>query len=249
MKKVVIITQARTGSTRFPGKVLHKSILGHSLLDHHINRLKKSKYATQIILATTTKQSDDVIVEKYESVDIQVFRGSEDDVLERFYLASKAISAEIIVRVTSDCPLIDPVLIDEVIEMHIKTGADYTSNSQNETFPDGQDVEVINHKALEQAYQLAKEMYQREHVTPFIKENPSTFKISHFDSKINFKDIRMTVDTESDLEVINILLDKVGEHSSWLEYNNYYIEHKLYTINGNQIRNEGFLKSIENEKK
>jgi spore coat polysaccharide biosynthesis protein SpsF (cytidylyltransferase family) len=249
MNKIIIITQVRTGSTRFPNKVLKKSILGKTLIDHHIDRIRKSKYSNNIIIATTTNQCDDIIVRKFKSTDINIYRGSEENVLERFYGAAKQASANTIVRLTSDCPLIDPELMDKVITKHLDTFSDYTSNSHNETFPDGQDVEVMSYHALEYAYRNAKKIYQQEHVTPYIKENPNIFKITHFDSEVNYRDVRMTVDTMSDLDVINVLLKNVGESSSWVDYKNYYINQNLQNLNGNQIRNEGFLKSIKDEKK
>lgn len=247
MKNTVIITQARTGSSRFPGKVLTKTTSGKTLLDLHLHRLLKCKNVTEIVVATTINEVDDKIVHGLNHNNILIFRGSEQNVLERYYFAAMGIKADIIVRVTSDCPLIDPILVDEVIKEFSNKNVDYISNTQNETYPDGQDIEVFSFKALEKCYFNATLKYHQEHVTPFIKENPKMFKIACFDSKINYNHIRMTVDVEDDLKVIDQLIDDLGEDASWTEYKDSYLRKELSKINGTQIRNEGLIKSIQNE--
>lgn len=249
MKNTIIITQARTGSSRFPGKVLTKTTSGKTLLDLHLYRLLKCKSINEIVVATTTNKMDDKIVHGLKHDKISIFRGSEQNVLERYYLAAIERKPDIIVRVTSDCPLIDPILVDEIIGEFSTKNVDYISNTQNETFPDGQDIEVFSFKALEKCFNNASLKYHQEHVTPYIKENPNIFKMACFDSKQNYNHIRMTVDVKDDLEVINKLIDDLGENATWLEYKDSYLRNELFKINGDQLRNEGLTKSILNEKK
>lgn len=247
----ILITQARTGSSRLPGKVL-KEIGGQSLLQIHLERLKKCTKVSEIIVATTNNLADSIIFDKAIEWGFSASRGSESDVLDRFYQAVKDKNADWIVRVTSDCPLIDPVLVDQVIEFVQKNDKDYGSNGLIENFPDGQDVEVFKFSALEQAWKNAKLLSEREHVTPYIRNN-SNFKGGDLFSAINFacesdfSKIRMTVDEIRDFELIEILINELGAEKSWLEYVNYILEKDLIKVNDKIIRNEGFLKSLKND--
>lgn len=153
--KTILITQARTGSTRLPGKVL-KEIEGKSLLQIHLNRLSKCKNISNIIVATTINEEDSIIYDKAIAWGFNASRGSETDVLDRFYQAVKDKNADWIVRVTSDCPLIDPELVDQVIEFAQLNNVDYVSNGFENQYPDGQDVEVFKFSALEKAWKEAK---------------------------------------------------------------------------------------------
>ena len=166
----IIITQARTNSSRLPGKVL-KQINGQELLKIHVDRISLSKEANKIIVATTVGAIDDNIERLCNSWNILVFRGSENDVLDRFYKAAKPHNPEWIVRVTSDCPLLDPKLIDAVIKTAKENQVDYCANILIENFPDGQDVEVFRFESLQTAWKNAKLSSEREHVTPYIREN------------------------------------------------------------------------------
>ena len=140
--KIIAITQARTGSTRFPNKIMNK-IGDETLLSIHINRIKKAKKINSIIIATTNKKNDDVIKQQADKLNVNCFRGDEDDVLDRFYQAAKIHNPDYVVRLTSDCPLIDPILIDEIIKATISSNVDYCSNTLIESYPDGQDIEVF----------------------------------------------------------------------------------------------------------
>jgi spore coat polysaccharide biosynthesis protein SpsF len=246
--KTVLITQARTGSTRLPGKVLME-INQTPLLKIHLDRLKKSKKVDKIIVATTICEEDNIIEELATEWGYEVFRGSENDVLDRFYQAVKNAKPLWVVRVTSDCPLIDPVLIDKIIEVTQAENKDYGSNVIDETFPDGQDVEVFKFSALESAWQNAKKKSEREHVTPYIKNN-SNLKGENIFSSISHKNntdyskIRITVDEPNDFELINKVITELGFNKSWLEYTEYIINNKLIEINDKIIRNEGYLKSL-----
>lgn len=247
----ILITQARTGSSRLPGKVL-KEIGGQSLLQIHLERLKKCTKVSEIIVATTNNLADSIIFDKAIEWGFSASRGSESDVLDRFYQAVKDKNPDWIVRVTSDCPLIDPVLVDQVIEFVQKNDKDYGSNGLIENFPDGQDVEVFKFTALEQAWKNAKLLSEREHVTPYIRNN-SNYKGGDLFSAINypcesdFSKIRMTVDEIRDFELIEILINELGAEKSWLEYVNYILEKDLIKVNDKIIRNEGFLKSLKND--
>lgn len=204
---VVVIVQARIGSTRLPGKVL-KKIRDKTILDYVIDRLKFCKNIDDIILATTTDKKDDVL-EKYAiNKEINYFRGSEEDVLSRYYEAAKKYHADTVVRITSDCPLIDPEIVDEIIKKHIGNEADYTSNTIKRTYPRGLDTEVFNFNILEEAYKHANEKYHREHVTPYIREHPERFKLQNIEAhgKIKRPDIRITVDTKEDFELMKKII-------------------------------------------
>ncbi|BFM42313.1 glycosyltransferase family protein [Flavobacterium sp. CFS9] len=249
--KTILITQARLGSTRLPGKVL-KEINGESLLQIHLDRLKKSSKVSKIIVATTIVDADAIIYNKAREWGYESFRGSESDVLDRFYQSVKIDKPDWIVRVTSDCPLIDPNLVDKVISFVQENDKDYGSNILIENFPDGQDIEVFKFSALEKAWKEAKLLSEREHVTPYIRNN-SDFNGGHLFSSINyacnsdFSNIRMTVDEKRDFDLIEILVKELGTDKSWSEYTNYIIENDLTRINGEIIRNEGLLKSLKKD--
>jgi len=250
--KTVLITQARSGSTRFPAKIL-KEIEGKSLLQIHLNRLRGCKTISKIIVATTIKPDDEIIYNKAIQWGFDASRGSELDVLDRFYKAVKNDKPDWIVRVTSDCPLIDPKLVDSIISFVQKKNVDYVSNTFVEKFPDGQDVEVFKFSALETAWKSAKLQSEREHVTPYIRNNSDfnggvLFKAINFPCKFDYSKIRMTVDEIRDFELIKRLIEEIGIDQTWLKYTNYIIENDLGIINNSIIRNEGLKTSLKNDK-
>lgn len=250
--KTILITQARTGSTRLPGKVL-KEIEGKSLLQIHLNRLSKCKNVSKIIVATTTNEEDSIIYDKAIAWGFNASRGSELDVLDRFYQAVKDKKADWIVRVTSDCPLLDPSLVDDVIAFVQERNMDYGSNVLIERFPDGQDIEVFKFSALEIAWKNAKLKSEREHVTPYIRNNADNkgddlFSTINYPCEKDYSKIRMTVDEPRDFDLIKLLINKLGIDKSWLEYTNYMIKNNLTKINDQIIRNEGLLKSLKEDK-
>ena len=252
MDKVILITQARLGSSRLPGKIL-KMVDGRSLLEIHIDRLKKCKNISELIIATTKKEEDNCIIELSKELDVNSFRGSELDVLDRFFKCAKSVNADWIVRVTSDCPLIDPKLVDSIINYSITNDVDYCSNTLIENFPDGQDVEVFKFDALKDAWKNAILNSEREHVTPFIRNNSDfmnkdKFKAINYDCENNYSNIRMTVDELNDFLLIKILIENLGVKKSWREYVDYIISEDLITINSGIIRNEGYIKSIKEDK-
>ena len=247
----VLITQARTGSTRLPGKIF-KKINSESLLEIHLKRLKKCRYVSKIIVATTDKPEDEVIYEYAIAHSFHSFRGSENDVLDRFYQAVKYEKPYWIVRVTSDCPLIDPILVDKLIKFAHYNNIDYCSNTLIENYPDGQDIEVFKFSALELAWENAKLPSEREHVTPYIRNNSdfksaNIFKALNYPCSSNYSKIRMTVDEPRDFDLLKVLVKNLGTNKSWLEYTNHIIENDLNKINNSIIRNEGLLKSLKND--
>ena len=249
--KTVLITQARLGSTRLPGKIL-KKINDESLLEIHLKRLNKCNNVSKIIVATTDKPEDKVIYDYAINRGFNSFRGSESDVLDRFYQAVRNEKPDWIVRVTSDCPLIDPFLVDKLIKFAHNNNRDYCSNTLIENYPDGQDIEVFKFSALESAWKNANLPSEREHVTPYIRNNSdfngrSLFSAINFDCPNDYSMIRMTVDESRDFDLIKILINDLGTHKTWLEYTNHIIKNDLNKINNSIIRNEGFLKSIKND--
>jgi glutamate-1-semialdehyde 2,1-aminomutase len=198
--KVVAIVQARMGSSRLPNKVM-RPILGWPMIGVQLARLKESKMIDQIIVATTTHGNDDELFSYVNSLGYFCYRGDESDVLSRFVMAAQSVEASIVVRITGDCPLVDPVLVDTVIERFIRSGVDYASNTMPPTYPDGLDVEVFSLSALRLAHEHAQKSYDREHVTPYIRNTESFLKInvSHFS---DLSSSRWTVDEIEDYEVI-----------------------------------------------
>jgi len=250
--RTILVTQARLGSTRLPGKVL-KEINGKSLLQIHLDRLKKCNNVSEIIVATTTNIEDEVIYNKSIELGVNSSRGSESNVLDRFYKSVEDKNPDWIVRVTSDCPLIDPKLVDDVIAFTIKNNKDYVTNTLIENFPDGQDIEVFKYTSLKKAWKNAILNSEREHVTPYIRKNSdfnggNLFTSLNYDCQSDFSKIRMTVDEIRDFELITLLINDLGTEKSWLEYTNYIIEKNLTKINDQIIRNEGSLKSLKNDK-
>lgn len=170
----VAIIQARMGSTRLPGKVA-RDLMGSTILEHVVRRAKASIGIDKVVVATTVHSRDELIVEICQRNSFDFFRGSEQDVLDRYYQAAKLEQAEVVVRITSDCPLIDPKITEMVIAKFLTEKCDYCSNIINRSFPIGLDVEVMSFAALSQAWKEASEPYQREHVTPYLSDNPGLF--------------------------------------------------------------------------
>ncbi|TFB09345.1 acylneuraminate cytidylyltransferase [Candidatus Atribacteria bacterium MT.SAG.1] len=229
-KKVVAIIQARTGSTRLQGKVL-MDIVGKPMLWHIIERAKRCKNVDSIVVATTTKQEDKMIMELAEKCGVETFTGKENDVLDRYYQAAKKFSADIIVRITADCPLINPDTIDKMVSLCLKENADYICGHPD--FPSiEQGVGVVSFAALEKVKNMAAKDYQREHVTIYIKENPELFKIVATKPKTFFRreDMRLTVDTKEDLKLMREI------------YNRLYKENEIINI-------EDVVRLLENNPK
>lgn len=250
--KILAITQARMGSSRLPNKVL-KKIGRKSLLEIHLQRIRQSKRISQLVVATTLKSQDIAIVNLANSLEVATYRGSENDVLDRFYQAAKDYKPDYVVRLTSDCPLIDPELIDKVIDFATTNQLDYCSNTLDVNYPDGQDVEVFKYAALCEAWREAKLKSEREHVTPYIWKNSTyrgknLFTSDNFYEGEDFGDLRMTVDEPQDFELIRNLIETLGTQKPWKDYAILIrTNSNISKINANIIRNEGLLKSIQND--
>lgn len=232
--RVVAIIQARLGSTRLPGKIL-KQVQGKSLLQHQCERLARCQHLSRLVVATTSLDSDHPILDLCARLGIGCFQGSENDVLARYHGAAKAFQAQVVVRLTSDCPLIDPEVVDRVVSHYLDSEFDYVSNCQNRTYPRGLDTEVFSTQVLQIAHQEAKLPWEREHVTPFLYTHPERFSLGH---QIHTKDHsghRWTVDTEADFELIRRVyealydsnpefsmgdvLSLLEEHPDWIALN------------------------------
>ena len=251
--KVLTITQARYGSTRLPAKIL-KKVNGVALLEIHLRRILKSKMTTKLKVATTEEEGSRYIIDICNKVGVEYHQGSVDDVLDRFYQTAKPENPDYVVRVTSDCPLIDPEIIDQVIKTCIDGGYDYASNTLIPTYPDGMDVEVFKFSALEKAWKEARLLSEHEHVTPYIKNNStvmggSIFKSFNVVNDVDLSELRITVDEQRDFEVIRALIENVGIDKHCADYVTYLNALKdVKDINSSIVRNEGYAKSLANDK-
>jgi spore coat polysaccharide biosynthesis protein SpsF len=205
--KIVGIVQARMGSTRLPGKVL-MDLDGKSVLERVVRRLRRSKLVAEVVVATTILEKDDVIALECQRIGSVCFRGSEQDVLDRYYQAARECNADTIVRITADCPLIDPEIIDRIIECFLRERADYATNDVPQTFPRGLDVEVFSMSSLKRAWKEATAPYQREHVTPYFYEHPEIFRVVSLPGDIDSAPYRWTLDTEDDLKLLRAVYDR-----------------------------------------
>ncbi len=244
---ITAIIQARMSSTRLPGKVL-LPLGSATVLEHTIRQVKQAKRIGQIIVATSDCADDDVIVALCEKIRVPVFRGSLDDVLDRFYQAAKKFNAGHICRITADCPLIDPKIIDHVAEEYEKRSYDYISTGRiTSTFPDGMDTEIFSFEALETAWKTAKLPSEREHVTSFIWNHPERFRVIEIRNDRDLSAIRLTLDELADYTV----LQDVVAHVPKLSMNaivSYLQEHPdIAAMNGSIIRDAGYLKSLRKD--
>jgi len=243
LAKIIIITQARLKSKRLPKKILME-INGESLLQIHLKSLSKSKHYKNLVVATTMEKGIQNIITILKRMSIKYYQGSTQDVLDRYYRASLPYNPDYVVRVTSDCPLIDANLIDEIIDYAIDKKVDYVSNNLIEEYPDGQDIEIISANALHIAWKRAESHHDREHVTPFIKNNSTffgnnLFTSDNFSCNRNHNHVRMTVDEQVDFEAIKILINNLGTERDWFTYTR-FIEDNQYLFKNQQIiRNEG----------
>lgn len=207
MNKVAII-QARMSSTRLPGKVL-KTINEKPLIEYQIERIKRCHYIDNIVIATTINNIDDEIVDFCKRNNIDFYRGSEEDVLSRYYEAAKKFKADTIIRLTSDCPIIDPDVVDKIVETYLENNHDYVSNTLERTYPRGLDAEVFSFSALEEMQKCASALFEREHVTPYIYLSKDKFSILNVCNNINNSHHRWTVDTMEDFQLVEKLINNL----------------------------------------
>jgi spore coat polysaccharide biosynthesis protein SpsF len=249
MNKVAII-QARMGSTRLPGKVLLK-IMGKPMLWYLVERVKKAKNIDTIVVATSNKHQDKEIVEFCKKYNINYFQGSESDVLDRFYNAAKKYKADIIYRITGDCPLVDPILIDKLYELyqkgnfnHIGIAAGAGAIKEEKRFPSGLDTECFSFKVLEEAYNKATKPSDREHVTPYIWRNRDVFKIGSLKSDEDYSYIRLTVDNKEDFLIVKKIYETLyplKNDFSMKDILNFFEQNQnLFKQNSHFIGKEGY---------
>ena len=218
--RVLVVVQARTGSTRFPGKVLAE-IGDRPMLELMLDRLAPlTQSGATVVVATTGLARDDAVAELATRSGTPVVRGDEADVLARFTAALEAFPADDVVRLTADCPLIDPQIVTDVIAAHHDTRADYTSNTLVRTFPDGLDVEVFRADVLRRAANEATDATEREHVTPYVYRRPRTFGIAQVTNPLALGNERWTVDHREDLEIVRAAVASVDDptRASWSEF-------------------------------
>jgi len=252
MKKILGIIQARMGSTRLPGKMM-KIIEGKPLIWHVVNRVKEANTINQIVIATTEKKDDEILLKKAEEYGIEGFVGSENDVLDRFFKSAKKYNGDIIVRLTGDCPLLDPRVIDKVIKIYLDNEYDYVSNVLKPTYPDGLDVEVFSFNTLVKVWKEAELTSDREHVTTYIRNTcPDKFKTKNVENDKDLSNLRWTVDQEEDLKFVRKIYSNLSDKKF-----PFYMEDVLRLLNKNPElkeintgiqRDEGYLKSLKRDK-
>ena len=238
--KIVAIVQARMGSTRLPNKVM-KPIDGVPMIELLLARLARSSQIDQIVLATSVDERNTPLVEHVEKLGYVCVRGSENDVLERYLLAARQVQADVVVRITGDCPLIDPVLVDSAIEKFKSAGVDYLSNATPATYPDGLDTEVFSLQALERAGRESQEPFDHEHVTPYLRR-PGMFKTDVIRNAEDLSGLRWTVDEPADFDVVSrVFAHFVPDiHFSWTEVLDLQRKQPdIFAANHEIIRNEG----------
>ncbi len=203
---LVAVLQARMSSSRLPGKVM-RPVLGVPMIGRQIERLKRARAIDRLVVATSTEDSDAPLAEYVTGLNVEVYRGALQDVLDRFRGAADAYGATNVMRLTADCPLADWQVIDECAELHQRSGADYTSNIVERSYPDGLDVEIITRSALETAWREAPDGPEREHVTPFIYRRPERFSLAHLVQDPNLAHVRWTVDTAEDFAFVEAVYE------------------------------------------
>ena len=240
------LIQARMGSSRFPGKVL-EDLSGHPMLWQVVNRVRKARSLDKVVVATTAERIDDPIARFCEQEGIACFRGSEPDVLDRFYRAAKANAADVVVRITADCPLIDPAVIDKVVARYERGDCDYASNAMRYTYPDGLDTEVFSFVALERAWHEARKASEREHVTPYLRTD--AFRTANVESEtpVSPAQYRWTVDHPQDLQFVRKVYEAFSANGDFgfREVFDLLKERPdLATIQAETITNEGYYRSL-----
>jgi len=243
------IVQARMKSTRLPGKTLLKIDTKNTVLDFVINQLSCSKQIEKIVIATTNLESDDIIENFVKKLNLQIFRGNSNNVLDRYFQCAKYFSFDIIVRITADNPLIDPNIVDDVITEFLTNSLDYITNTTPRTYPHGTEVEVFSFAALEKAWKNAEKPSEKEHVTPYFHNYKNKFKTSNVKYGENISNLRWTIDQKNDLILVRSIISKINKRPILLTdilelLSN---EPKLLEINKNQPKDEGYLKSLKED--
>jgi spore coat polysaccharide biosynthesis protein SpsF (cytidylyltransferase family) len=249
--RATAFVQARTGSTRLPGKVL-LDLEGKTMLERVVERVQKSARIDEVVVVTTMSRQDLPIVKLCASLELRVYCGSEDDVLDRFYQAGRLLGLTHVVRVTADCPLLDPRIVTDVVDLHLCTGSDYCSNVLVERFPDGQDVEVFTMEALARAWREATLASEREHVTPYLRGHPELFRQSSLECPRDLSSLRWTIDNQEDYEFtkqVYAALLPIDRYFGMDRVLDLLARHpELAKSNAHIGRNEGYVKSLKEDR-
>ncbi len=246
---ILAILQARFNSTRLPGKVL-KKVRAKTLLEIQVSRLNKSHYIDKLVIATSEDILDDAIANMCFDNNIECFRGSLDDVLDRYYQCAKQYNPTHVVRVTGDCPIIDTEVVDQVIKSHLDSQADYTSNALKPTFPDGLDIEIMQYNVLCEIWRKSTLFSEKEHVTQYIYNNKNCFKLNSYTNKTDYSGLRWTVDNPEDFKVVSYIIEELyfeNPDFSWKEVLRLYDSEKHKNILSENMdfkRNSGMQSSI-----
>lgn len=248
-RNIVAIIQARMSSSRLPGKVL-KKLAGIPVLEHVHSRVSHAKLIHNVVVATSTDPSDDQIEEFCAKKEINCFRGDLKDVLSRYYHCAVQYKATHVMRITADCPLVDPVIIDSVILSGV--AGNYDCFGINGSFPNGLDCTLLSMSAISNAYKNASLPSQREHVWPYIGDNPNLFKLGHLEMFDSFNDERWTLDEEEDYELLNVIFRKLYRDKkiiSTLDVLELMESNPSFrSINSHITRNEGYIKSLKEDR-
>lgn len=245
--KTLCIIQARMGATRLPGKVLMK-VNGRTMLEHQLQRVLKAKNIDKVVVATTENENDTHIVNHCQEIGVEHFRGSESDVLDRYYqCAKKYPEYDTIIRLTADNPLMDPSVLDEVINFYENNGFEYINNFDPNDHADGMDVEVFTKEVLEHMWHNAKKQSEREHVTLHVRNNENK-KRGHINVPYNVLSHRLPLDEPEDFEVIKFVMENSHPEDGYKEYQKLLDENaRIVEKNKHIIRDEGLKKSLQND--
>jgi spore coat polysaccharide biosynthesis protein SpsF len=247
-QKTVAIIQARMSSTRLPGKVL-ADISGQPMLAYVVNRAKKAQTLDRVVVATAVDQANQPIVDFCQQADIVCYQGSENDVLDRYYQTARNLDATVVVRLTADCPLLDPQIIDRVVNVFHSGNYDYVSNALKPTYPDGLDTEVFSFQTLEFAWREAKLKSEREHVTSFIYKHVDRFRLFNVEHDVDLSAQRWTVDEPADLELVRAIYRYFKTRDFGMNQIVALLQQypTLQAINAGFERNEGYHKSLRED--
>jgi spore coat polysaccharide biosynthesis protein SpsF len=251
MNKICALIQARTGARRLAHKVL-LPLKGKTVLEHVINRVRAARSVDEAVVVTTVSKEDLKIVELVSHLGVRVLCGSEEDVLDRYYQAARLLNVSHVARITADCPVMDPSVIDQVVDAYFTGKADYCSNALTPTFPDGLDVEVFSFEALKKAWQNARLASEREHVTPYIRRHKRQFKIVSLENTGRLGHYRWTLDEKKDYEFLLKIYDGLYRANPLFGMEDIlrFLKGKpeLSQINAAITRNEGYARSLKNDK-
>lgn len=248
--KIVAVIQARMGSTRLPGKVL-LPLEDRSVLEWVITRVSASSLVDDVVVATTISPDDLEIVKLCATIGVRVYCGSEDNVLDRYYQAGRLLTADHVLRITADCPLIDPKVIDDVVSTHLESDADFTCNTITVSYPDGLDTEIFKFKALKDSWEGATLKTEFEHVTPFVKSRPEMYRLINISYKEDLSNKRWTLDNAEDYEFLKIVFNNVYYGNPLFNMQDIltFLDKNpdLEKLNNHILRNEAYINQVKQE--